>query len=729
MFRKRVLCALTALLMLTLLLPNAVFALQAGILDSSALISAIENAEDGKKTVVQIGANMQLTETILIGENKNIVLDLNGKTITVSDNFTGRPFTNYGTLEVVGNGTVDTSASQTAYGTFDNYGSLYIQNGVYRGYTFAGGSVVKNRPESYCEIYSGEFYGTGSSVYNEGITKIYGGLFDGRSCSSCSSNWGYTIQSHWNNKNAEKPELYFYDGTVIGVQGAFSTSAGYSEIHNGKFETVGCDVHGVNSAWYALYVAGESGEVETHVYGGTFKSASKYAMLIGNKNDGGEKLQAFVYIHGGNFTSGRSDYAVGEDYPLGSVEITGGSFFLNDNSVSDVTEFVKEGYFQNSEGEVLHNHKAYAVKTEKNPASCTEDGNIEYWYCGECDEYFKDAECTLEITKQETVIPKTGHKTVLVNKADASCSADGYTGDVVCAECNTVIEKGSVIPKTQHTFENGVCTVCGYSVNVEVPEIDTNKPDDKVSVGVSGENAGSLSNEIVELIQTAESNGQTSAVSEETFEAVKNAVDSGKEITAVVDIDAEHEPDGSDVKLIENVLSSLNINGVISNYLDISIVLKADGETVGTLNELKNEMEFTIAIPQSLIKDSREFFIVRVHNGTAEKLECVVNDNNTLTFKTDKFSTYALGYEDKSQDSQDDAINPDDTLKPDDEENSGAPSDNGDTAEPDGAQKPDGTAPQTGYGNGITAYVFLMLICSAAALLFAVRGKGVSKSK
>ena len=53
-------------------------------------------------------------------------------------------------------------------------------------------------------------------------------------------------------------------------------------MHDGIFETVACETHGKNSAWYALYVAGESGEVECNVYGGTFVAASKYAAFIGN---------------------------------------------------------------------------------------------------------------------------------------------------------------------------------------------------------------------------------------------------------------------------------------------------------------------------------------------------------------------------------------------------------------------------------------------------------------
>ncbi|MFR1213580.1 MAG: hypothetical protein ACLSCV_01290 [Acutalibacteraceae bacterium] len=51
--------------------------------------------------------------------------------------------------------------------------------------------------------------------------------------------------------------MYFYDGTVIGTQGAFSSSAGLAEIYGGTFETVACPIHGTGPAFYALYIAGE----------------------------------------------------------------------------------------------------------------------------------------------------------------------------------------------------------------------------------------------------------------------------------------------------------------------------------------------------------------------------------------------------------------------------------------------------------------------------------------
>ena len=49
------------------------------------------------------------------------------------------------------------------------------------------------------------------------------------------------------------------------------------------------------------------------------------------------------------------------------------------------------------------------VHTPKKDATCTADGNEEYWTCEICGKYFSDEAGTTEISLAETVIPATGH--------------------------------------------------------------------------------------------------------------------------------------------------------------------------------------------------------------------------------------------------------------------------------------------------------------------------------
>ncbi|MCD8076954.1 MAG: Ig-like domain-containing protein [Lachnospiraceae bacterium] len=43
---------------------------------------------------------------------------------------------------------------------------------------------------------------------------------------------------------------------------------------------------------------------------------------------------------------------------------------------------------------------------EAKAATCEENGNIEYWYCSDCEKYFTDAQAQNEITEEETILPK-----------------------------------------------------------------------------------------------------------------------------------------------------------------------------------------------------------------------------------------------------------------------------------------------------------------------------------
>ena len=44
---------------------------------------------------------------------------------------------------------------------------------------------------------------------------------------------------------------------------------------------------------------------------------------------------------------------------------------------------------------------------------------------------------------------------------EPTCTEDGYTGDLVCAGCGSVMQAGSTIPKLNHNYQNGVCVNCG----------------------------------------------------------------------------------------------------------------------------------------------------------------------------------------------------------------------------------------------------------------------------
>ena len=57
-------------------------------------------------------------------------------------------------------------------------------------------------------------------------------------------------------------------------------------------------------------------------------------------------------------------------------------------------------------------------------------------------------------------IKVTGHpNTEVRNAKNATCSAEGYTGDAICKDCGLMAEKGTIIPKKAHSWDSGIITV------------------------------------------------------------------------------------------------------------------------------------------------------------------------------------------------------------------------------------------------------------------------------
>lgn len=137
-----------------------------------------------------------------------------------------------------------------------------------------------------------------------------------------------------------------------------------------------------------------------------------------------------------------------------------------------------------------------------------------------------------------------------------------------------------------------------------------------------------------------------SVVDEETAKNVSEAYNNGQTVTAeivVKEMKQEKIPQ-TDKAAIEDKVTSVLGEGAKVQYLDVEIVLKADNEELGKLNKLKEEITITVAIPEELKAEGRTYKVIRNHNGEVTVLDTVLNEDGTISFKTDRFSTYALAY-------------------------------------------------------------------------------------
>ena len=117
---------------------------------------------------------------------------------------------------------------------------------------------------------------------------------------------------------------------------------------------------------------------------------------------------------------------------------------------------------------------------------------------------------------------------------------------------------------------------------------------------------------------------------------------------------SKKEPTAEEKKLVESKLNSKN---KIAMYLDLGVQLvitDSNGNIVGSevaIRETGTPITFTVALDDSFINKNssvnRTYQVVRIHNGEVTVLPATFDANNkTITFASDKFSTYALIYTD-----------------------------------------------------------------------------------
>ena len=260
--------------------------------------------------------------------------------------------------------------------------------------------------------------------------------------------------------------------------------------------------------------------------------------------------------------------------------------------------------------------------------------------------------------------------TEMVGVKAASCTEDGYTGDLVCVECNKVLDIGMVL-LAGHNYIDGVCAVCQDELekdNVEevtpvvkqeavestrqemAPVVSTISDAIQAAINNAG-NVETVKEEVKETLKVELQN----AVAEETIDKMVEAVAAGKDIvTEIVSNIIKEESVKETIK--EKVEEVLTTAQNVAQYLDIEIKIKAvetdvtgavTEEELGTMNELENAISFSVVIPTELEKAGRTFFVLRIHNGVVDTLPVTANSDGTYSFSTDQFSTYVLAYEDE----------------------------------------------------------------------------------
>ena len=162
-----------------------------------------------------------------------------------------------------------------------------------------------------------------------------------------------------------------------------------------------------------------------------------------------------------------------------------------------------------------------------------------------------------------------------------------------------------------------------------------------VSKGTPATSVSSDADKIVENTKASYSEEQQAALKEGGKADVKVSV-------------SKTTPTAEDKKLVEAQLNSTN---KIAMYLDLGVkvsIKDADGTVIGSdvaLSETGTPVQFTVALDDSFINTNntvdRTYQVVRIHEGKVDVLPATFDpETKTITFESDKFSTYALMYTD-----------------------------------------------------------------------------------
>ena len=563
---------------------------------TEATVKTKEQLQEAIKNVnistIRLGEN--ISADVVIPENRSITLDLGGKTLT---NETSHTIYNKGVLTIDGTaGTVDNVTHAKA--ALDNDGVAILNSG----------NFIRSKENGINSTTSGgnSFY----TIRNHGDMTI-------NSSVSVSQNGRYSsmIENGWQNGKENKTGT----ASLMEINGG-TFSGGLNTIKNDDYGELTINGGSFSNTVQAALL---NWNIAT-INGGEFTSDGN-AILNGKLDDVMDKGQ--LVIHDGTFKSENSSIAPmnGSFEKFGSVSITGG-LFSSDPSLNK--GHVAEGY------KVFLGQKGYAVI----PLAT----NIE----------LSKKNITLEVGTSEILVATLSPDESKTETVEWS-SSDEKIASVKDGKVTAKVPgKVTIIATT----EGGLTANCEVTVTkpvaVETPSIDTSKPTDEIKVGVNDEKAEQLLKDVTDQIIA----GSSEFTDADTANAVIEAAKAGKTVTVVADVQKANSGNAqvqADAKKIQKELEALtaesNNTATVAMYLDLSVLIKADDIELGNITNLSTPMKFTVVVPENLLAEGREFYILRVHNGAVNKIVPERN-KNILTFGTDRFSTYAVVYEDKKID-------------------------------------------------------------------------------
>lgn len=223
----------------------------------------------------------------------------------------------------------------------------------------------------------------------------------------------------------------------------------------------------------------------------------------------------------------------------------------------------------------------------------------------------------------------------LVGKINTTITGGNYSSDVSKYLTDEYVQTNGVVSKkqTESPADPEPVNPSETTINVEAPVIDSSEKVKEIAIGLA--DASSANNIIANAV------------------AKLGVIDKNVAVKVNVANIKQDEIAEDNVKNMADVLKKSQPNALIGGYFDITLnVFESDSNIeLGELSKLDSAVKFNVLLPEELkavaVGYTRTYYVIRLHDGKAEILNADLNeDKNSISFETDKFSTYALAYKD-----------------------------------------------------------------------------------
>lgn len=209
-------------------------------------------------------------------------------------------------------------------------------------------------------------------------------------------------------------------------------------------------------------------------------------------------------------------------------------------------------------------------------------------------------------------------------------------GGTYSVDVNDYVVDGKYAEKVGEVYE-----IKEYTQEPDITPIDPEEEVEDTTIGVTdNEETGDI------LMDSLDEFVNNTDTPEEVKENIQN-----NNVVVVVDVTPLEEEE-LDEEVIENIETAAK-DLVIADYFDIMVLINDEqNNTLGVITELTKEIELMVLLPEKLINTDknveRKYYVIREHDGQVEIIDDVKlsEDGKSLIFATDKFSTYAIAYED-----------------------------------------------------------------------------------